>query len=50
MQAEKVLLIACGNDKKAILKKALFGPVTPLVPASILQLHKNLIVITPLDI
>ena len=28
-----------------ILKKALYGPVTPLVPASILQMHKNLIVV-----
>ncbi|MBP7175077.1 MAG: glucosamine-6-phosphate deaminase [Thermoclostridium sp.] len=50
MQAKKVLLIASGDDKIAIMKKALFGPVTPAVPASILQLHKNLIVITPLDL
>lgn len=50
MQARKVLLIASGDDKKEILKKALFGPVTPSVPASILQLHKDLTVVTPLDI
>ena len=50
MQAKKVLLIASGEDKKGIMKKALFGPVTPSVPASILQLHRNLIVITPLDL
>ncbi|ANX01893.1 glucosamine-6-phosphate deaminase [Thermoclostridium stercorarium subsp. leptospartum DSM 9219] len=50
MQARKVLLIASGEDKKEILKKALFGPITPQVPASILQLHKDLTVITPLDI
>jgi len=50
MQAGKVLLIASGEDKKEILKKALFGPVTPRVPASILQLHRDLTVITPLDI
>lgn len=50
MQAKKALLIASGDDKREILRKALFGPVTPAVPASILQLHKNLIVITPLDV
>jgi len=50
MQASRVLLIASGDDKKEIMKKALFGPVTPAVPASILQLHRDLIVITPLDI
>jgi glucosamine-6-phosphate deaminase len=32
------------------LKKALFGPITPSVPASILQLHNNLTVITPIDL
>lgn len=48
MQAKKVLLIASGDDKAEIMKKALFGPITPMVPASILQLHKNLTVITPI--
>ncbi|NLX78191.1 MAG: glucosamine-6-phosphate deaminase [Clostridiaceae bacterium] len=50
IQAKRALLIASGEDKKEILKKALFGPVTPQVPASILQLHRDLIVVTPLDI
>lgn len=45
MQAKKVLLIANGQSKKAILEKALFGPITPQVPASILQLHPDLTVI-----
>lgn len=45
MNAEKILLIVSGEDKAEILKKALYGPVTPLVPASILQMHKNLIVV-----
>lgn len=45
MQAKKVLLIANGPDKKAIIEKALYGPVTPEVPASILQLHPDLTVI-----
>lgn len=46
MKAEKILLLASGEDKKAILRKALFGPITPAVPASILQLHRNLTVIS----
>lgn len=45
MQAKKVLLIANGAAKKEIVDKAFFGPITPMVPASILQLHPDLTVI-----
>lgn len=45
MQAKRVLLIANGKNKKEILEKAFYGPITPQVPASILQLHPNLTVI-----
>lgn len=45
LQAGKVLLLASGKEKAGILKKALTGPITPLVPASILQLHPHLVVI-----
>jgi glucosamine-6-phosphate deaminase len=45
MSAKKVLLIANGKGKKDILEKAFFGPITPAVPASILQLHPDLTVI-----
>lgn len=45
MQAKKVLLIANGSSKKEILDRAFFGPITPKVPASILQLHPDLTVI-----
>ena len=45
MQAKKILLIANGKNKKDILDKALTGPITPMVPASILQLHPDLTVI-----
>jgi len=41
MQAHKVLMIANGKSKAAILKEAFFGPVTPRVPASILQMHPD---------
>ena len=45
MGAKKVLLIANGKGKKDIVEKAFFGPITPAVPASILQLHPDLTVI-----
>ena len=45
MGAKKVVLIANGANKKEILEKAFFGPITPEVPASILQLHPNVTVI-----
>ena len=45
MQAKKILLVVSGEDKAAILKEALQGPVTPRVPASILQMHRNVIVV-----
>ncbi len=45
MQAKKILLVASGADKAPIMKAAFFGPVTPRVPASILQLHPDVTVI-----
>ena len=45
MQAKSIVLIANGAKKWSILEKALYGKITPEVPASILQLHPNLTVI-----
>ena len=45
MQAKKILLIANGKAKEEILKKAFSGPITPEIPASILQLHPDVTVI-----
>ena len=41
MQARKVLMVANGAGKADIVKTAFFGPVTPEVPASILQMHPD---------
>ena len=41
MKAKKIILIASGEDKAEIIKKAFLGPVTPQIPASILQFHPN---------
>lgn len=45
MQAKKVLVVVSGSDKADIVKKAFFGPVTPEVPASVLQLHNDVILV-----
>ena len=45
MQAKRLLLIVNGKEKEQILERALNGPITPQVPASILQLHSNVTVI-----
>lgn len=45
MQANTVLLLASGKNKAAIVKQAFFGDIKPQVPASILQLHSNFILI-----
>ena len=41
MQARHILVVVSGADKADIVKTAFFGPVTPKVPASILQMHPN---------
>ena len=45
MSARKIVLIATGEGKAEIVKKSFFGPVTPEIPASILQLHPDVTVI-----
>ncbi len=45
MNAKTVLLCVNGKTKASILKQVLFGPITPKVPGSILQLHPHLTVV-----
>ena len=45
MQAKKVLVVVSGKDKAAIVKEAFFGPITPKVQASILQLHSDVTIV-----
>lgn len=49
MSAEKVLVVVSGKDKAEIVKKAFTGPVTPQVPASLLQLHKDVVIVGDAD-
>lgn len=41
MMARKILLAVSGKNKAAIVAQAFQGPVTPQVPASILQMHPD---------
>lgn len=45
MAAKKVIVVASGEDKAWAIREACIGDVTPKVPASILQLHSDAIVI-----
>jgi glucosamine-6-phosphate deaminase len=45
MNAKKILVVVSGSDKAQIVKKAFMGPVTPHVPASVLQLHQDVTVV-----
>lgn len=45
MKAKKILIIVSGEDKANIVKEAFYGPVTPNIPASILQMHSDVTLI-----
>lgn len=45
MRARTILMVVSGEDKAQILHDALCGPITPHVPASILQLHNDVIIV-----
>ena len=45
MQAKKIVVAVSGQGKASIVKEAFFGPITPQVPASVLQLHSDVTVV-----
>ncbi|MDD6326554.1 MAG: glucosamine-6-phosphate deaminase [Lachnospiraceae bacterium] len=45
MSAHRILVVVSGEDKAEAVKNAFFGPVTPSVPGSILQLHNDVTVV-----
>lgn len=49
MQARKILVVVSGKGKAEIVRKAFFGPVTPSVPASILQMHNDVTLVADED-
>ncbi len=47
--ARRVLVVVSGRDKADIVRRAFLGPVTPQVPASILQLHPDVTLVGDRD-
>ncbi len=45
MLAKKIIVVVSGKDKAEILKKVICGPITPNVPASVLQLHADVTIV-----
>lgn len=45
MRAKKILMLVSGEGKRDIVREAFLGPVTPRVPASVLQLHSDVILV-----
>ena len=45
MGAKKILLLASGEKKAGAVYKMLKGKITPQVPASVLQLHPDVVVL-----
>ena len=45
MKARKILVVVSGADKADAVAKAVQGPITPEVPASILQLHPDVTIV-----
>ena len=49
LRARGIVLLATGRSKAAIVRRALEGPITTRVPASLLQLHPNVVVVLDRD-
>lgn len=45
MMAKKIVVVVSGADKADIVARAFTGPVTPQVPASILQMHQDVTIV-----
>lgn len=45
MQAKKIVVAVSGAGKAGIVREAFFGPITPQVPASVLQLHNDVTIV-----
>lgn len=45
MMAKKIVVVVSGKDKAKALKETIYGPITPKIPGSVLQLHPDVIII-----
>ena len=49
MQARRIVLVATGPNKAQAVKRMVDGPVDPMVPASILQMHRHATILLDAD-
>lgn len=49
MEADRIILLASGRSKAAIVAEAIEGPITSQVTASALQMHRDVVVIVDAD-
>ena len=49
MEAKRIILLASGRSKAAIIAEAIEGPITAQVSASVLQMHREVVVIVDAD-
>ena len=49
MQAKRIVLVATGKNKAAAVRAMIEGPVDPMVPASILQMHRHVTILLDAD-
>lgn len=49
MQAKRIVMVVSGKNKAQAVRDAFCGPITPKVPASVLQLHPDFILVADED-
>lgn len=49
LSAKRILLMAWGTNKSKIIQKAIEGPISPMIPTTYLQLHKNTTLVLDLE-
>ncbi len=49
VQARQIVMVASGKEKALAVREALFGPITPKNPSSILQFHPDFILVADKD-
>ena len=49
MQAKRIVLVATGKNKAAAVRAMIEGPVDPMLPASILQMHRHATILLDAD-
>ena len=45
MKAQKIILLANGRKKAHVIERTINGPVSTKVPATVLQLHNDVIIL-----